>query len=190
MCEILMCKVLMSWKERDVEREQDAEKNVEKKQDAERNKMLRKEQDAEKEDEMLEEIRCWVDDRDIDSAHCMSHFSSENSQMFSFVSKFFFFIVESIRLLDSIEVTTFNRVDIAFRHVTSRCRHVAMNQVALRNSNRDRTQRCTRYWCFSNWLIISNEIKFFESKSIDRESVVWWWREHEMSYVIDLSSCN
>jgi hypothetical protein len=49
-----------------------------------------------------------------------------------------------------------------------------MNQIALKDSNRDHTQRCTHYWCFSNWLIISNEIKFFENKSIDRESIVWW----------------
>jgi hypothetical protein len=82
---------------------------------------------------------------DIDSAHCMSHPSSEKSTDFSFVSKFFFLIVESIRLLDSIEITTFNRVDVAFRHVTSRCKHVAMNQIALKDSNRDHTQRCTHY---------------------------------------------
>ncbi len=131
--------------------------------------------------------RCWVlmnemlmnemfDEIWDDSVHYMSHSSSEKFTEFIFLSsKFFFFIVESIRLLDSIEIIIFNRVDVIFRHNTSRCKHVATNQIALRNSNRDRIQKCTRYWCFSNWLIIWNKIKLFENKSIDRESVVWWW---------------
>jgi hypothetical protein len=127
---------------------------------------------------------------DIGPAHCMGHPPSEKSTGFSFVPKSFLPIVESIRLSGSIGVTTFSRAGVAFRHVTSRCRHVAMNQTALRDSNRDRTQRCTRYWCFSDWLIISNEIKFFESKSVDRESIVWWWSGHEVSCVVDVSSYN
>jgi hypothetical protein len=63
----------------------------------------------------------------------------KNSQIFFFVSKFFFFIVESIRFWNSIEIITFNRVDVAFQHVTSWCKHVAINQVAFRDLNRDRT---------------------------------------------------
>ncbi len=135
--------------------------------DAEKNEMLREMLSDELMIEMLIQLIVWV----------ISHL--KNPQVFSFVPKSFFLIVETIRLLDSTGITTFNRVDVAFRHVTSRCKHVAMNQVALRDSNRDRTQRCTRYWCFSNWLIISNEIKFFENKSIDRESVVWWRSRHK-----------
>ncbi len=123
---------------------------------------------------------CWWPRWDVDEiwddlAHYMSHPSSEKSTVLLFLSsKSSSFVFESIRLLGPIGVTTPSRADVAFRHVTSRCRHVAMNQVALGGSNRDRTQRCTRYCCFLDWLIIANGIKSFGRRSIGWESVFWW----------------
>jgi hypothetical protein len=59
----------------------------------------------------------------------MGHPSSETFSPSLFVLEISSFILESIRLLDPTEITTLNRVDVAFSHVTRR-RLVAMNQTA------------------------------------------------------------
>ncbi len=163
-------------------------RNAEKKQDVEKNKMLMKKMlmkkrkqnvdkknvDEKKERNAEKKTKCWkrlnvdernvdeknIDERNIDSAHYINHFSFEKFIIIFFVFEILFFHSTSIRFLNSIEITTLNRID------------VAKDQFCCDELNRRFDLAC--YWCFSDWLIVANEIKFFRRKLIDCETIVWW----------------